>query len=104
RLWTTYVGAIVSLVQEGLLSFGPDLSLTTAVAETWEQVGATTYKYTLREGVTFGDGSPLTTDDVVASFRYHMNPASASQLAPFFSSVASGEAAGGRGRGGDVDE
>ena len=29
RAWSTYIGAIVSLVQEGLLSFATDLSLTT---------------------------------------------------------------------------
>ena len=64
------------------------------MAESWEQVDPTTYRYTLREGVTFGDGSPLTPDDVVASFQYHMNPDAGSQLAAFFSSVASVEATG----------
>jgi peptide/nickel transport system substrate-binding protein len=94
RAWNTYVGATVSLVQEGLLSFATDLSLTPAVADSWEQVSSTEYRYALRSGVAFGDGSPLTAEDVVASFRYHMDPASASQLAPFFSSVASVETAG----------
>jgi peptide/nickel transport system substrate-binding protein len=93
REWSTYTGAMVSLVQEGLLTFADDLSLTTAVADSWEQVDATTFRYVLRPGVTFGDGSPLTTDDVVASFRYQMDPAAGSQLAAFFSSVASVEAA-----------
>lgn len=94
RAWSTYVGAIMSLVQEGPLAFGDDLSLTTGVAESWKQVDPTTYTYTLRKGVTFGDGSALTPDDVVASFTYHMKPDSGSQLAAFFSSVASVEASG----------
>ena len=33
RAWSTYVGAIMSLVQEGPLAFGDDLSLQPAVAE-----------------------------------------------------------------------
>ncbi len=85
RAWSTYVGAIMSLVQEGPLAFADDLSLTPAVAESWKQTDDTTYMYTLRQGVTFGDGCPLTADDVVASFQYHMNPKSGSQLAAFFS-------------------
>ncbi len=94
RAWSTYVGAIMSLVQEGPLAFGDDLSLVPGVAESWKQVDDTTYTYTLRKGVTFGDGSALTPDDVVASFTYHMNPDAGSQLAAFFSSVASVEASG----------
>ena len=89
RAWSTYVGAIMSLVQEGPLAFADDLSLAPGVVESWRQVDPVTYTYTLRQGVTFGDGSPLTPDDVVASFRYHMNPDSGSQLAAFFGSVAS---------------
>ena len=95
RAWSTYVGAIMSLVQEGPLAFADDLSLTPAVAESWKQADDTTYIYTLRQGVTFGDGSPLTADDVVASFQYHMNAKSGSQLAAFFSSVDTVTASGG---------
>ena len=93
RAWSTYVGAIMSLVQEGPLAFGDDLALVPGVTSV-EQPDATTYKYTIRDGVTFGDGSPLTPDDIVASFKYHMDPASGSQLAAFFSSVDTVEATG----------
>ncbi|HEY4163088.1 MAG TPA: ABC transporter substrate-binding protein [Dongiaceae bacterium] len=87
RAWSTYVGAIMSLVQEGLLAFGDDLRLEAAAAESWKQTDPTTYVYTIRKGVTFGDGSPLTPDDVIASYKFHMDPKSGSQLAAFFSSV-----------------
>ena len=50
RAWSTYTGAIVSLVQEGLLSFADDLSLTAGVAESWEQVDPTTYRYSVAAG------------------------------------------------------
>ena len=58
------------------------------------QVDPTTYKYKIRKGVTFGDGSPLTPEDIVATIKFHMDPASASQLAAFYSSVASVEKSG----------
>ena len=90
--WTTYIGAIMSLVQEGPLAFGDDLALEPASADKWEQVDPTTIKYHLRSGVKFGDGSPLTADDIVATFKYHMSPDSGSQLASFYNSVATVEA------------
>jgi peptide/nickel transport system substrate-binding protein len=94
RAWTTYIGAIMSLVQDGMLAFNDNLALMPSVAESWEQVDPTTIKYHLRQGVTFQDGSPLTADDVVATMMFHMQPDSGSQLAAFYSSVASVEATG----------
>ena len=87
--WSTYIGAIMSLVQEGMLAFGDDLSLEPATADHWEQTDPTTFKYHLRQGVTFGDGSPLTPEDIVATTKFHLDPNSGSQLAAFYSSVAS---------------
>src|SRR5689334_18242385 len=92
--WSTYIGAIMSLVQEGMLAFGDDLSLVAATADKWEQSDPVTFKYHLRQGVTFGDGSPLTPDDIVATTKFHLDPNSGSQLAAFYSSVASVEATG----------
>ena len=47
RAWSTYVGAIMSLVQEGPLAFGDDLSLQPGVT-TATQVDSVTYKYKIR--------------------------------------------------------
>ncbi|MCB1314236.1 MAG: ABC transporter substrate-binding protein, partial [Sedimentitalea sp.] len=41
------------------LSFGPGL------AENWENVDDTTWRFKLREGVTFHNGNPFTASDVV---------------------------------------
>jgi peptide/nickel transport system substrate-binding protein len=92
--WSTDLGAIMSLVQEGPLSFGDDLSLVPAAADRWEQADPTTYRYHLRQGATFGDGSALTPDDVVATMKFHLDPNSGSRLAAFYNSVASVEASG----------
>ena len=90
--WTTYSGAVISLVEEGLLAFGDDLSLQPALAEDYEVVDPKTYVFTLRDGVTFHDGTPLTADDVVFSIEWNMDPDNASQLAAFFASVDTVEA------------
>jgi peptide/nickel transport system substrate-binding protein len=90
--WTTYSGAIMSLVEEGALAFGDDLTLQPGVAENWEAVDPKTYVFTLREGVTFHDGSPLTAEDVAFTIEWNMDPDNASQLAAFFGSVDTVEA------------
>lgn len=92
--WTTASGAVMSLVEEGALAFGDDLSLQPGVAESWEVVDPLTYVFTLRDGVTFHDGSPLTPEDVVFSIEWNIDPDNASQLAAFFGSVDSVEATG----------
>ncbi len=47
------------------------------LATAFKQVDARTIAFTIRDGVTFWDGTPLTVDDVVFSLRYHVdNPKS----------------------------
>jgi peptide/nickel transport system substrate-binding protein len=92
--WSTNMGGVMSLVQEGLLAFDDNLALAPAVADSWEQVDPTTYVYHLRDGVTFHDGSPVTADDVVYSMSWHLDPENRSQLTPFYAAVASIEATG----------
>lgn len=55
-----------------------------------EQKDALTWHITLREGATFHDGKPVTTEDVVYSFERVLDPAKASlfaQFIPFIQSV-----------------
>src|SRR5690349_15751747 len=71
QYWQLYQG-----VYDGLTAFKqvggqdsftvvPDLAEALPAATN----GGKTYVFTLRKGISFSDGSPLTTDDVVASFR-----------------------------------
>lgn len=92
--WSTDNGVIMSLVQEGPLLFGDDLAMIPGPAESWEHTDPTTIVYTLRAGVTWGDGSPLTPVDVLATVNFHLDPANSSQVSSFYSSVASVEATG----------
>lgn len=55
---------------EGLLKQNPDGSLREAIAESYTiSEDSTEYVFTLREGVLFHDGSPVTAEDVVYSYQ-----------------------------------
>lgn len=54
-----------------------------------EQKDEVTYYITLREGATFHDGKPVTTEDVVYSFERVLDPAKASLFAQFIPFIAS---------------
>jgi peptide/nickel transport system substrate-binding protein len=54
--------------------------------------GGDTYTFTLKSGVKFADGKPLTSADVKYTFDTIMNPASAAVSATYFASVASVDA------------
>ena len=57
-------------VYEGLVGRTDEGSITPALASEWEvSEDGKTYTFTLRDGVTFHDGTPLTADDVVESLQ-----------------------------------
>ncbi len=54
---------------EGLTGRNKDLSLAPALATSWKQTSPTVWRFELRKGVQFHDGTPFTADDVVFSFQ-----------------------------------
>ncbi|MFE2556273.1 ABC transporter substrate-binding protein [Streptomyces sp. NPDC059352] len=60
-----------SKIFDGLLAFDADMKLRPALAAELPHISADglTYRYTLREGVTFSDGAPFTSKDVVFTYR-----------------------------------
>jgi len=65
--------AVNSHLFEGLVAFGPGLEPAPALAERWSSPAERRWLFTLRPGVLFSDGSPLTAGDVVASYRATMD-------------------------------
>lgn len=80
-------------VYEALTEVGPDLRIRPALAESWEvSDDGLTYTFTLREGVTFHDGSAMTAEDVVASIERVKSEAIGSPLASRVAAVESARA------------
>lgn len=61
---------------EPLVRYDIELKIEPALAESWEIVDATTWRFHLRRGVTFHNGNPFTADDVVASILRAVDPSS----------------------------
>src|SRR5512135_1230996 len=60
---------ILSNVYEGLVGYGKDLKIVPLLATDWKQTAPTVWRFNLRKGVTFHDGSPFTADDVIFSYE-----------------------------------
>lgn len=64
----TFVLSVLSNVYEPLIRRAADLSLEPALATEWHQDGDV-WRFKLRQGVKFQNGSPFNADDVVFSFN-----------------------------------
>lgn len=56
-------------VCEALMQANADSEYVGCLAETWTMVDSMTYRFTLRRGVKFSDGSDFTADDVVFTYE-----------------------------------
>lgn len=68
--------AASSYVYEPLVQYDQEFNLAPGLATAWEQETPTLWRFTLREGVSFHDGSPFTADDVVFSIERALAPTS----------------------------
>ena len=63
-------------VYEGLVRRGKDMAVEPALAVSWEPIGdGEGWRFNLREGVTFHDGSEFNADDVIFSYQRASNEA-----------------------------
>lgn len=85
---------VLANVCESLLRWNADLTTSPGLAESVANPDPTTWVYTIRQGVTFHDGTPMTADDVVASLKYHLDPKVGSYWASVFRNVKSIEKTG----------
>jgi len=56
-------------IYEALVGRGRQLELVPQLATEWKQTAPNTWRFKLRKGVTFHDGTPFTADDVVFSWQ-----------------------------------
>ncbi|MFL5768727.1 MAG: ABC transporter substrate-binding protein [Chloroflexota bacterium] len=73
--------AVSAQLFEGLTAFDPQLNVRPALAESWDLLdGGRRIVFHLRPNLTFSDGSPITGDDVVRSWRRILDPDAPSPL------------------------
>jgi peptide/nickel transport system substrate-binding protein len=72
--------SILQHAYEGLTRYTKDYKIEPALATSWKQMSDTHYRFTLRKGVKFHDGSPFSADDVVFSFQRIQQPQGTMQI------------------------
>ena len=66
---------VIDMAYSGLTRIGPDSQPMPDLAKSWEgSPDATEFTFHLHEGVTFHDGTPATSSDVVATYEAILNP------------------------------
>lgn len=92
--YTTTNYPVVSLLVEGLMTYDPAGKLVPNLAASVKNPDPLTYVYTLRDGVKFWDGNPVTAEDAAFSLKRNLDPGLASVLAGYYSSVKDIKATG----------
>src|SRR5437868_13848594 len=60
--------SIMQHTYEGLTRYTKNYEIEPCLAVSWKQLSDTHWRFSLRKGVKFHDGSPFTAEDVVFSF------------------------------------
>jgi peptide/nickel transport system substrate-binding protein len=79
--------SVYHAVYDGLVALDRDLRVIPQLATSWLMPDDRTYVFTLRDGVTFHDGTPLDAAAVKQSFDWLLDPVNASQARPELSEV-----------------
>ena len=90
---TPTFNALINLF-DALLFKEPDGSFSPGLAESWEAVDDTTWRFTLREGVAFHNGEPLTPEAVAFTVERILDPETGSPIARGFAFIESVEVTG----------
>jgi peptide/nickel transport system substrate-binding protein len=75
-LQETFLLTFTGNIYEALVGRDKNLALTPSLATEWTQTDPLTWRFKLRQGVKFHDGSPFTADDVLFSVERTRAPAS----------------------------
>ncbi len=80
---------VQDFIHRGLLKLDDAFNVQADLAERWENPEPLLWRFHLRQGVKFSDGSTLTAADVVATIRAILNPELISPLKASFAAIAS---------------
>ncbi len=72
--------AFLGNIYEPLIGRDRNFALTPMLATRWEATSPTTWRFQLRQGVQFHDGSPFTADDVLFSYQRTQSESSDTKL------------------------
>ena len=72
--------SILQHTYEGLTRYTRDYKIEPSLAVSWKQISDTHWRFNLRKGVKFHDGSPFSADDVVFSFGRIKQPQGTNQV------------------------
>ena len=72
--------AMMQYTYEGLTRYTKNYQIEPCLATSWQQISETQWRFNLRQGVKFHDGSPFTADDVVFSFGRIKQPQGTNQI------------------------
>ena len=90
QLFTGISAETVELqLYRGLFSYNARGQVVPALAKSYQQVSPTQYVFTLRPGLKFSDGSPLTAADVVFTLQRIQDPSVGAYLIKDFSAIKS---------------
>ena len=85
--------ALLAMIYEPLVRTDHELNIAPALATGWEfSEDGLTLTMTLREGVTFHDGSAFTAEDVIASYERLLDEETGSAARSYYTSIESMEA------------
>jgi peptide/nickel transport system substrate-binding protein len=79
--------SIISHIYSSLIIRGPDLELQPSAAESWETVNETTWRFKLREGITYPNGEKLDANTVKWNLDRVRDPETAARLKSWFDPV-----------------
>jgi peptide/nickel transport system substrate-binding protein/oligopeptide transport system substrate-binding protein len=82
---------VIGVLYGGLVKLDESLQVAPSLAEEWSvSTDSLTYTFTLRNGITFSDGTPITADDVVWTFNHALDPTTGGWTGAYYFTLIAG--------------
>ena len=82
---------VIAMLYGGLVKLDESLLVVPSLAESWSvSDDSLTYTFTLRDGIVFSDGTPITADDVVWTFNHALDAKTGGWTGPYYFTLIEG--------------